>query len=182
MGIPALKLNDGPQGFRDNDHLGTTTGTFSPSSVSFSFEHKTPKHTAFPCALSIAASFDEDAARTWGTAMGLEFYQKGANVQLGPGMCVARVPRNGRNFEYLSGEDPYLGSRMVGPAIEGIQSQNVVANAKHYVNNNQETDRTTDTAVLSERAEFEIYLPPFEAAVKANVGSMMCSYNKIIIF
>ena len=70
---------------------------------------------------------------------------------------------------------------MVGPAIEGIQSQNVVANAKHYVNNNQETDRTTDTAVLSERAEFEMYLPPFEAAVSANVGSIMCSYNKIAI-
>ena len=147
LGIPALKLNDGPQGFRDNDHLGTTT--------------------AFPCALSIAASFDEDVARTWGAAMGKEFYQKGSNVQLGPGMCVARVPRNGRNFEYLSGEDPYLGSKLVGPAIEGIQSEGVVANAKHYVNNNQETDRTTDTAVLSERTEFEIYLPPFEAAVKA---------------
>ena len=68
---------------------------------------------------------------------------------------------------------------MVGPAIEGIQSQNVVANAKHYVNNNQETDRTTDTAVLSERAEFEMYLPPFEAAVNANVGGIMCSYNKL---
>jgi len=161
LGIPALKLNDGPQGFRDNDHLGTTT--------------------AFPCGLSIAASLDEDAASTWGVAMVQEFYQKDANVQLGPGMCVARVPRNGRNFEYLSGEDPYLGSRMVGPAIEGIQSQGVVANAKHYVNNNQETDRTTDTAVLSERTEFEMYLPPFEAAVNANVGSIMCSYNKIAI-
>ena len=63
--------------------------------------------------------------------MGKEFFDKGSNVQLGPGVCLARVPRNGRNFEYISGEDPHLGSVMVQPAIEGIQSQGVVANAKH---------------------------------------------------
>ena len=72
--------------------------------------------------------------------MGEEFYGKGANVQLGPGVCVARVPTNGRNFEYLSGEDPYLGYQLVQPVVRGIQSKGVIANAKHYVNNNQETD------------------------------------------
>ena len=55
--------------------------------------------------------------------MGKEFYDKGANVQLGPGLCLARVPRNGRNFEYVSGEDPYLGFRMVQPLVHGIQNQ-----------------------------------------------------------
>ena len=60
---------------------------------------------------------------SWGTAMGKEFYGKGANVQLGPGVCIARVPRNGRNFEYLSGEDPFLGYTLVQPVIKGIQSQ-----------------------------------------------------------
>jgi beta-glucosidase-like glycosyl hydrolase len=69
--------------------------------------------------------------------MGKEFHAKGANVQLGPGLCLARVPRNGRNFEYLSGEDPYLGYTLVQPVINGIQSQKVVANAKHYAMNNQ---------------------------------------------
>ena len=56
-----------------------------------------------------------------------------ANVQLGPGLCVARVPRNGRNFEYLSGEDPFLGYTLVQPVIKGIQGQGVIANAKHYM-------------------------------------------------
>ena len=62
--------------------------------------------------------------------MGAEFRAKGANVQLGPGVCVARVPQNGRNFEYVSGEDPFLGYTLVQPLVEGIQSQKVVANAK----------------------------------------------------
>ena len=66
-----------------------------------------------------------------------EFAGKGANVQLGPGLCIARIPQNGRNFEYLSGEDPFLGYTLVQPAIKGIQSKNVIANAKHYVLNSQ---------------------------------------------
>ena len=78
----------------------------------------------------------------WGIAMGEEFYQMGANVQLGPGVCVARVPKNGRNFEYVSGEDPFLGYTMAKAAVSGIQSEGVIANLKHYVNNNQETDRS----------------------------------------
>eukprot|EP01062_Namystynia_karyoxenos_P036582 TRINITY_DN2664_c0_g1_i1.p1 TRINITY_DN2664_c0_g1~~TRINITY_DN2664_c0_g1_i1.p1 ORF type:complete len:799 (+),score=300.59 TRINITY_DN2664_c0_g1_i1:102-2399(+) len=155
--IPAIKMNDGPQGFRGIP--GTST--------------------AWPAALTVASSWDESIAREWGTAMGDEFYRKGANVQLGPGVCVARVPRNGRNFEYVSGEDPYLGFRMVQPVVEGIQSKGVVANAKHFINNNQETNRGTISENLDERTEFEIYLPPFEGALKANVGSIMCSYNKI---
>eukprot|EP00937_MAST-01D_sp_MAST-1D-sp2_P002356 g2356.t1 len=159
--IPALKLNDGPQGFRckDSSLAGTTT--------------------AWPSALGISATFSKTTARAWGAAMGSEFFAKGANVQLGPGMCVARVPRNGRNFEYLSGEDPQLGTSMVPPVIDGIQSQHVIANAKHYVNNNQETNRRGVSANVDERTEFEIYYPPFEAAARAGVGSVMCSYNKI---
>ena len=59
-------------------------------------------------------------------------------MQLGPGVCLARVPVNGRNFEYISGEDPYLGYTMVQPVVRGIQSQGVIANAKHFVMNNRE--------------------------------------------
>ena len=98
----------------------------------------------------------------WGQAMGDEFYDKGANVQLGPGVCIARVPRNGRNFEYVSGEDPHLGYVMSAAAVRGIQSRGVVANLKHYVNNNQETERGTQTDVVDERSQFEICYPPFE--------------------
>lgn len=106
LGIPQILMNDGPQGFRDNAHPGTTT--------------------QWPCGLAIATTWDPTAAADWGASMGKEFYQKGSNVQLGPGLCVARVPRNGRNFEYLSGEDPFLGYKMVGPLIQAIQSQGVM--------------------------------------------------------
>ena len=96
-------MNDGPQGFRDNAHLGSTT--------------------SWPSGLTVATTWDPVLAGTWGEAMGEEFRDKGSNVQLGPGLCVARVPRNGRNFEYLSGEDPKLGATLVGPVIKGIQSK-----------------------------------------------------------
>jgi len=115
----------------------------------------------------------------YGTSMGQEFYNKGANVALGPGMNLARVPVNGRVFEYISGGDGYLGSRLVGPVIKGIQSNKVIANAKHWVNNNQETNRATISEVVDDRTRHELYYEPFQAAVDAGVGSFMCSYNKI---
>eukprot|EP00322_Chrysochromulina_rotalis_P031894 CAMPEP_0115890084 /NCGR_PEP_ID=MMETSP0287-20121206/33166_1 /TAXON_ID=412157 /ORGANISM="Chrysochromulina rotalis, Strain UIO044" /LENGTH=368 /DNA_ID=CAMNT_0003346839 /DNA_START=111 /DNA_END=1214 /DNA_ORIENTATION=- len=159
LGIPPLKMNDGPQGFRDDGRPGSST--------------------AWPCSLAIGATWDPDAAFDWGSAMGDEFYRKGANVQLGPGVCVLRVPKNGRAFEYISGEDPYLGYVMSQPAVKGIQSQNMIANAKHWVNNNQEYDREEVDQVVDERTQFEIYYPPFEGAIAADVGSFMCSYNKV---
>ena len=116
LGIPQLNLNDGPQGFRGIK--GTST--------------------QWPSALAVAASWDVENTGAWGTGMGKEFFQKGANVQLGPGACLARVPVNGRNFEYVSGEDPFLGYTLIAPVIKGIQSQGVIANAKHWINNNQE--------------------------------------------
>jgi len=111
--------------------------------------------------------------------MGREFRSKGANVQLGPGLNVARVPQCGRNFEYLSGEDPYLGATLVREVVTGIQSQAVIATAKHYVLNSQESDRGEVVSAAAERARWEIYYPPFAAAVEAGVGSVMCSYNRV---
>eukprot|EP01065_Artemidia_motanka_P050031 TRINITY_DN8468_c0_g1_i1.p1 TRINITY_DN8468_c0_g1~~TRINITY_DN8468_c0_g1_i1.p1 ORF type:complete len:787 (+),score=185.23 TRINITY_DN8468_c0_g1_i1:59-2362(+) len=159
LGVPQLKFNDGPQGFRDTDLPGSTT--------------------SWPGTMTVAASWDPDLLSEWGKAMGMEFYKKGANVQLGPGVCVARVPRNGRNFEYISGEDPFLGYTLVQPVVRGIQSVGVVANGKHFVANNQETDRHNISSNVDERTLFEIYYPPFEGAVKAGLGSVMCSYNRI---
>lgn len=158
LGIPVLNLNDGPQGFRVTSKGGTT---------------------AFPSGLTVGATFDQDLALQFGAAMGEEFFGKGSNVQLGPGVCLARVPTNGRNFEYISGEDPFLGYTMVQPVIKGIQSKNVIACTKHYVMNNQETDRGDVNAVVDERTRFEMYYPPFEGAIAAGSGSIMCSYNKI---
>lgn len=156
LGIPQQKFNDGPQGFRGA--AGTST--------------------SWPGAMTVSAAFDDNLAREYGEVMGDEFYRKGANVQLGPGVCIARVPQNGRNFEYLSGEDPYLGYRLSKQVITGIQSQGVIANAKHYVNNNQETQRGSFTANVDERTQWEIYYPPFKGAIDAGLGSIMCSYNK----
>jgi beta-glucosidase len=200
LGIPAIQMEDGPQGFRCGKM------PCAPGSS-----------TAWPSGLTIAATWDTALALQWGEAMGAEFRGKGANVQLGPGMCIARVPTNGRNFEYLSGmrryassptaciqaflscflpdtkmvpgEDPVLGAQMVAPVIKGIQSKGVIANAKHFVMNNQEVNRHDVVEEVDERTMFEIYYPPFKAAVDAGVGSVMvgvdlikiltCSYNKI---
>jgi len=157
LGIPQQKNNDGPQGFRGRG--GTST--------------------SWPAALTVAASFDTHLMKTYGEAMGDEFYRKGANIQLGPGVCLARIPRNGRNFEYVSGEDPFLGYQMANAIVTGIQSQGVIANAKHFIDNNQESSRGTITENIDERTQFEMYYPPFQGAVDAGVGSFMCSYNKI---
>ena len=108
------------------------------------------------------------------------------SVALGPGLNVARWPGGGRIFEYLSGEDPALGAALAAAAVEGIQSNGIIANAKHFIFNNQEHDRGTTplpftgySAAVDERAKWEIYMPPFAATVKAGVGSFMCSYNRI---
>lgn len=157
--IPPLHMNDGPQGYRESVYPGTTT--------------------QFPSGLAVAASWDVSVLAAWGSAMGAEFFAKGANVQLGPGVCLARVPNDGRNFEYLSGEDPFLGATLAGPAVKGIQSHKVIANAKHWVNNNQESNRHFVSEIVDERARFELYYPPFAGAVAAGVGSVMCSYNLV---
>jgi beta-glucosidase len=160
--IPPLNMNDGPQGFRQpwSTHQGTTT--------------------AWPSGLTMAASWDTDALEKWGAGMGKEFFAKGANVQLGPGLCLARVPRNGRNFEYLSGEDPMLGYMLSQPAVKGIQSQGVIANAKHYVVNNQETSRLSISEDVDERTRYQMYYPPFAGAIDADVGSIMCSVRQAL--
>ena len=110
--IPSIRANDGPQGMR--------MGKGMPDKHS----------TAWPAAITIAASFDPAAAGLWGKSMGSEFHGLGSNMQLGPGLCLARIPQGGRNFEYLSGEDPHLGAQLAGPAVAGIQSQGVIANGE----------------------------------------------------
>lgn len=104
---------------------------------------------------------------------------QGANVQLGPGLGLARVPTAGRNFEYISGEDPHLGAVLGAEVVRGIQEQGVIANAKHWVNNEIEDQRQTVSSEVDERTRFELYYPPFEACVEAGVLSVMCAYNRI---
>lgn len=97
---------------------------------------------------------------------------------LGPGVNIIRSPLGGRNFEYMS-EDPYLNARLAVPYIQGLQSRDVAASVKHYLANNQETNRTTVDVLMSERALREIYLPAFKAAVEEGGSyTIMNAYNK----
>jgi beta-glucosidase len=135
--------------------------------------------TTFPSGVGQAATWDPALQRQFGEALGQEAYDKGINVMLGPGMNIARIPTNGRNFEYM-GEDPFLAGKMAAAAIRGIQSNPVLAQAKHYAANNQETDRMTISAEIDDRTMREIYLPAFEASVKeGHAGSVMCAYNRL---
>jgi beta-glucosidase len=115
FGIPPLNLEDGPQGVAD----------------------LVPGATAYPSALTVAMTWDVTLAYAWGEAMGTEQSLKGTNVMLGPGTNLARVPWGGRVFEYFSGEDPVLGQKLLPAEIAGIQSNNIAANIKHFIMNNQ---------------------------------------------
>ena len=97
---------------------------------------------------------------------------KGSNIQEGPGLNIARIEKNGRTFEYISGEDPILGGQLGVRVVAGIQ-KNVMAIAKHYILNNQETDRSGGNMIADEKTIMELYAPPFEA-VAATVAGYMC--------
>lgn len=108
-----------------------------------------------------------------------EFQKKGANIMLAPGIGIARVPTAGRNFEYLCGEDPTLGSIIVKDVVKGFQANGMVANAKHFINNEIEDHRQLVSSNVDERVRRELYYPPFEAASDAGVLSVMCAYNRV---
>ncbi|EEU36994.1 uncharacterized protein NECHADRAFT_86655 [Fusarium vanettenii 77-13-4] len=133
----------------------------------------------FPAACNVASTFDVDIARRLGVALGEEPITKGARCILGPTMCAHRHPLGGRNFESYS-EDPYLAGKLASQSIQGIQSTGVSATIKHFVANEQETQRLSVDTIVSDRALREIYMKPFEIAIKeANPHAVMTSYNKI---
>src|SRR5262249_28926485 len=161
LGIPTFKITNGPAGAGPGDSRPTQPAT------------------AMPAALALAASGDRNLAETFGRVVADEVVARGKDLLEAPGVNIARVPQNGRNFEYF-GEDPYLASQMVVPEIRGIQSRGIIAEAKHYAANNQENDRKTINEIIDERTLREIYLPAFEAAVKeGDVGSVMCAYPSV---
>jgi beta-glucosidase len=155
--IPDLVLNDAGQGV--GDHNFNTT--------------------AFPSGIAQASSWDRPLQRQLGKAIGREAFEKGINVQLAPDVNIARFPLNGRNSEAF-GEDPYLAGQTGVAWIRGIQDNPVIADVKHYALNNHEVNRMTVSSDADQRTIHEIYTPAFEAAVKqGQVGSVMCSYNRI---
>jgi len=161
FGIPPLNMDDNGQGFRTFD------------------SHIVGKVTSWPCGLAIAATWSEVDTKRWAVALAEEFKVKGANVILGPGVNVHRVARGGRNAEYISGEAPYLGSRLAVPYVQGVQSKGVLAVVKHFVTNDQETNRNGVNSIVDSRSLWEVYYPPFQAAVDAGVAAVMCSYNSV---
>ena len=137
--------------------------------------------TQMPAAVSLAATFDPPLARRYGAVVGSEERAKGAMVDLGPTVNIDRDPRWGRSFEAYT-EDPFLNAALAVGDIEGVQSQDEMAQVKHLAVYNQETNRNTpaDDAIVSDRALHEIYLPAFWAAtVQAKASSVMCAYSTI---
>ncbi|WP_205695619.1 glycoside hydrolase family 3 C-terminal domain-containing protein [Conexibacter sp. SYSU D00693] len=133
--------------------------------------------TTFPSGVAQAAAWDPGLAKRFGKALGEEAFAKGINVMLAPGMNIARLANGGRNFEYL-GEDPVLAGQTAAAIVQGIQSNPVLAQPKHFALNEQETQRNFVNVDVDDRTLHEVYLAPFEAAVKqGGAGSIMCSYN-----
>lgn len=155
LGIPVLRMTDGPNGVRWG------------------------QSTAFPVGVCIAATWDTSLIYKLGQALGRETKVKGRNVLLGPCVNIHRDPRAGRNFESY-GEDPYLAARIAVAFIKGLQSENVIATTKHFACNNQEFERNSMDSRVDERTLHEIYLPAFKAAVQeGHTWAIMSSYNRL---
>ena len=155
LGIPLIRMADGPQGVRNNT-----------------------KSTLFACGVAAAAAWNEDVVYEMGVALGQDSRARGVHILLGPGVNIYRSPLCGRNFEYM-GEDPLLAAKTSSQYIKGVQSQGVMASVKHFALNNQETDRHHISSDADERTINEIYFPAFKAAVDAGVATVMSSYNLV---
>lgn len=167
LGIRQLNMDDGPHGVREE--LEWNTWNVAKWTNDYC--------VAFPSLTCLAATWNPDMSALYGNAISEEFAFRGKDLLLGPGVNIQRTPMNGRAFEYM-GEDPMLAGEMVVPYIQAAQKNGVGCCLKHFALNDQEIDRFTVNVNVSERALREIYLYPFEQAVKrAHVWSVMGSYN-----
>src|SRR5579883_1055344 len=162
LGIPAMKVTDGPNGARGS---GRDMNTITSA--------------AFPVGIALASTWNTELVERIGRALAQEAQAKGAQVLLAPTVNIQRTPLGGRNFECFS-EDPYLTSRLAVAYIRGLQREGIGASIKHYVCNDQEFERFSLSSEVRERALREIYLLPFQAAVReARPWTVMASYNLV---
>ena len=168
LGIPQVMVTDGPHGIRKQsaqaDHLGI---------------NESEKSVCFPAGCATASSYDRSLLTTLGETIGRECQAMGVATILGPAMNIKRSPLCGRNFEYYS-EDPLVSTELAAAMSTGVQSKHVGTSAKHFLANNQEKRRMTNSSEVDERTLREIYLASFEGAVKkAKPWTVMNSYNRI---
>ncbi|NTF45796.1 glycosyl hydrolase [Rhizobium sp. AC27/96] len=162
LGIPKIKVTDGPNGARGAGSLVAGVNA-----------------ACFPVAIALGATWNPALVERMGVALAGQAKSKGASVLLAPTVNIHRSGLNGRNFECYS-EDPMLTAELAVAYIQGVQSQGIAATIKHFAGNESEIERQTMSSDIGERALREIYLPPFEQAVKkAGVMAVMSSYNKL---
>ena len=160
LGIPALKVSDGPSGVRGDSLIGR-------------------RSLSLPCGTAVGSTWNPDLVRRLGDVLAAEARSKNVHVLLGPTVCIVRTPLAGRTFESFS-EDPLLTARIAGAYVEGVQAGGVACCIKHFACNDQEHERMTISAEVDERTLREIHLVAFEHAVQeAGVWSVMTAYNKV---
>ena len=156
LGIPEIRMADGPQGIRNNT-----------------------QSTLYPCGILSASTWNRKLARELGHGLARDAKARGVSILLGPGVNIYRSPLCGRNYEYF-GEDPYLTGETAKEYILGVQEEGVMATVKHFAANNQEWSRHHASSDVDERTLQEIYFPAFRKAVQeAGVGAVMDSYNPL---
>ncbi len=167
-GVPAMKMSDGPHGLRCQENAADMLGI-----------NKSVPATCFPAAVTACSTWNTELYGAEGAAIGREGLSHDVPLILGPGCNIKRNPLGGRNFEYLS-EDPYLAGKMAAAFIRDQQAVGASSCVKHFAANNQEFKRQNGDSQVDERTLREIYLTPFEIAVKeGGADTVMCSYNKI---
>lgn len=186
LAIPTFRITNGPVGLGQNDCVSLEVAKTPPQDLGFGPVHmgaythpSSAKATALPSAMAAAASFDPAVAGLYGEVIAAEMHNLGLHVFEAPGVNLARLPILGRNFEYF-GEDPFLSGSMAVAETKAIQARGLIAMPKHFAANEQETNRMTIQTTVDRQVLRELYLLPFEMAVKdGKAASIMCAYNYV---